>query len=88
MLQSLIDALGGYLIGVVATFAFVRPSKVWSDGYDTAEKFFRDWHRGFDAGYDAGWNAAFDKVKGVLISNATTEELRSTKEKSNRGGRK
>lgn len=62
MLQSFIDALGGYLIGVVATFAFTRPGKVWSDGYNTAEKIFRDWDRGFDTGWKAGWKAALKAI--------------------------
>ena len=80
MVETLVNVIGGYVIGLIAAFAVLRPMRAWTDGYNTAKDFFRDWERGFNTGFDAGWNAAFDKVKGALISNATTEELRRTKE--------
>lgn len=58
--QILIDVVGGYLIGVAAAFAIIRPMKEWENGYNTAKKFFGDYKRGFDDGFKAGWNSAID----------------------------
>lgn len=58
--QILIDVVGGYLIGVAAAFAIIRPMKEWENGYKTAKEFFGDYKRGFDDGFEAGWNSAID----------------------------
>jgi len=52
--QIVIYVFGGYLIGVAAAFAIIRPMKEWEDGYNTAKEFFGDYKRGYDDGFKAG----------------------------------
>ncbi len=59
-IQILIYVFGGYLIGVAAAFAIIRPAKEWEKGYNTAKKFYGDFKRGFDIGFKAGWDSAID----------------------------
>lgn len=59
-IEILIYVFGGYLIGVAAAFAIIRPGKEWEKGYNTAKEFYGDFKRGFDSGFKAGWNSAID----------------------------
>lgn len=58
----------GYLIGVAVAWYVCRPMKTfndgWNNGYESAKKFYGDWHRGFNE----GWETAFKKVDEALFT--------------------
>lgn len=57
----------GYGIGLLISVLLFRPAKAYKDGYEAAEKPYKDWddgyHTGWNAGWDAGWNSAFREME-------------------------
>lgn len=51
--MELYYTIGGYIIGVIAAWLVIRPAKLYSDGYNDAASYFKDWDRGFIAGWKA-----------------------------------
>lgn len=51
----------GYGIGLLVSMLLFRPQKAYKDGFNAAEKLFKDW----DDGYHTGWEAAFRGMEEI-----------------------
>lgn len=51
----------GYGIGLLVSWLLFRPKKAYKDGFEAAEKLFKDWNDG----YNSGWDAAFRQMERI-----------------------
>lgn len=69
-MNPVLSALIGYGIGVLVSVLLFRPIKSYKDGFEAAEKFYKDW----DGGFRSGWDAAFRQMEKIALAWNHREE--------------
>lgn len=81
----------GYGIGLLVSFLLFRPTKAYKDGFEDAEKLYKNWYGGYHAGCEEVFRTmerrmTEDETLNLLLimlkcSDAVLEEMAEREEK-------
>lgn len=72
----------GYGIGLIVSFLLFRPTKAYKDGFENAEKLYKNWDGGYHAGCEEVFRTMERRMTEEEALNLLLIMLKCTKDKN------